>query len=203
MKNLVLFDFDGVIVDSFAAGYKINVARFHSLTPDEFRQWFNGNIGEEFKKRLTKKGIVDLFKDYHSQLGQMAIVPGIAKVIVALAKKYTLIIISSTYTSSIKKALKTHGLEKYFDEFLGYDVETSKVIKIRGVLKKFHLSPKDCILITDTLGDIREAREAGVESVAVTWGYHDKETLERGSPCALISVPADLIREVDRCFQKL
>ena len=196
--KIVLFDFDGVIVDSFAAAYKINAARFNPLTAEEYRRWFDGNIGEELKKRLSENSVTYFFAEYATELGSMAIVPGIVEVIVALAQKYTLAIISSSHSSAIKKFLETHGLEKYFKEILGYDIETSKVIKIRTVMEESKISPNDCVLITDTLGDIREANEAGIKSLAVTWGYHDKETLESGSPYALATIPPELVSMVDQ-----
>jgi len=196
--KVVLFDFDGVIVDSFAAAYKINAARFNPLTAEEYRRWFDGNIGKELKKRLSENSVDDFFKEYTAQMGSMAIVPGIIEVITDLAQRYTLDIISSSHSSSIKKFLETYRLEQYFQKVLGYDVETSKVIKIRAVMEESNIAPNDCLLITDTLGDIREAREAGIQSLAVTWGYHDKVTLESGSPYALVDLPPELIDSVDQ-----
>lgn len=43
-------------------------------------------------------------------------------------------------------------------------------------------------------GDVREAREAGVRTVAVTWGWHPRERLERACPDVLIDKPEDLLR---------
>ena len=37
--------------------------------------------------------------------------------------------------------------------------------------------PKDCVLVGDSTMDLDTARNAGMRSVAVTWGYHDSERL--------------------------
>jgi phosphoglycolate phosphatase len=47
--------------------------------------------------------------------------------------------------------------------------------------------------VCDTAGDIREAREAGVKAVAVTWGWHPRERLERAKPDAFIEKSEDLL----------
>ncbi|MGZ3648342.1 MAG: HAD family hydrolase [Syntrophales bacterium] len=46
----------------------------------------------------------------------------------------------------------------------------------------------------DTTGDIKEARLAGVRTVAVTWGWHSKEKLETVRPDYLIETVKDLLQ---------
>jgi phosphoglycolate phosphatase len=48
--------------------------------------------------------------------------------------------------------------------------------------------------VGDTVGDIKEARLAGVKTVAVTWGWHNKERLEMASPDYVIETPDDLLK---------
>ena len=44
-----------------------------------------------------------------------------------------------------------------------------------------------------TVGDILEARAAGVRSVAVTWGWHDRERLVAVSPDFIVDTPERLL----------
>lgn len=39
------------------------------------------------------------------------------------------------------------------------------------------VSPENCILIGDSTMDLDTAKNAGMKSIAVTWGYHDRERL--------------------------
>ena len=39
------------------------------------------------------------------------------------------------------------------------------------------ISPENCILIGDSTMDLDTAKNAGMSSIAVTWGYHDRERL--------------------------
>jgi phosphoglycolate phosphatase len=47
--------------------------------------------------------------------------------------------------------------------------------------------------VCDTAGDVREAREAGVKTVAVTWGWHPRSRLERALPDVIIDDPNKLL----------
>jgi phosphoglycolate phosphatase-like HAD superfamily hydrolase len=54
--------------------------------------------------------------------------------------------------------------------------------------KKYNLSNKDFLFITDTLGDIREADIANIPTVAVTWGQHDRSYFTREEHKNLIGI---------------
>ena len=62
---------------------------------------------------------------------------------------------------------------------MGGDIHRSKVAKIQMILKKHGIKPAEAIFITDTLGDMREAIKCGVLSIGVTWGFHEKERLQK------------------------
>lgn len=49
------------------------------------------------------------------------------------------------------------------------------------------------VLVGDTVGDVRAAREAGVRVVAVTWGYEAPELLAAAQPDALVHEPRALV----------
>ena len=189
-KKLVIFDFDGVLVDTLGIVYKINKEINLDLSLEEYRSFFEGNINFAVRKDGSPKKFHSGFFDLYDSGSREVIIPDVLKLIVKeLARDYILIIISSTHTESIKKILERESVLEYFSEILGVDVEKNKIIKINSVLKKYKILPKDTVFITDTLGDIREASKCEVESIAVTWGYHEKETLVKGTPVAIIDNP--------------
>lgn len=200
MKPTLLLDFDGVILDSFNAVLKINQALEPLLTGDVYRARFNGSMGEYTKKHTTPDSVAQFFASYDNSVGEMPIVPGMRTVVEDLAQDYQLIIISSSHSSSIRKCLVLHGIESYVTEVLGYDVEVSKTEKVKTVLENYQIKSKETLYITDTLGDILEARAAGVESIAVSWGYHDVETLKKGEPIAIVPDPLSLKPAIDAYF---
>ncbi|RYD29612.1 MAG: HAD family hydrolase, partial [Verrucomicrobiaceae bacterium] len=50
----------------------------------------------------------------------------------------------------------------------------------------FGLPPQDCVLVGDSTIDLETARNAGIRSVAVTWGYHDRAPLLEGGPGGVV-----------------
>lgn len=203
MEKWLLFDFDGVIVDSFNAAFKMNQKKFENLTAAEFRSWFAGNITDALKAnahRLKPGKKLDFLEDYEHFVAGLPIVPGVATILRALAKKYSLAIISSSYSVSIKHFLSAYQLETLFSDIKGLDDGRGKDDKIHELFAERQIPAKDCLYITDTAGDITEARRAGVQTLAVTWGYHDESALARENPVALAHEPRELPPLIDHYF---
>jgi len=201
-KKLVMFDFDGVLVDTLFINHKIYEEVNEELSLDEFKSFYHGN---KFKAkrfdgsdRCEHPNRCEKY-DFHTRELK---VPEIFKDIVKeLSLKYILSIISSTHSSSIEKIIKRDGLGGYFSDILGVEVDKSKVKKIKMLLDKYGVDKDNSVYITDTLGDICEAGECSVPSVGVLWGYHDKETLKKGNPAQIIDDPKDLIGAIDNVLK--
>lgn len=126
--------------------------------------------------------------------------PGMKEIIIELEKNYTLIVISSTITSPIKEFLEGHDLANHFVEIMGNDVHKSKVEKIKMVFEKYNVGAKNCVFITDTLGDMYETEKMGVGAIGVTWGFHTSETLKQGQPFRLVENPNELLTTISEYF---
>jgi phosphoglycolate phosphatase len=94
-----------------------------------------------------------------------------------------------------------NGLISYFDEVMGNDIHNSKIVKIKMVFSKHNARPNDCVFITDTLGDMREAASCDVSSIGVTWGYHKKENLLKGNPYQIAENPENLHEIITNYFK--
>lgn len=198
---MIIFDFGGVIVDSFSLALKINKKTIPNLTAKSYRQKFKGNINDKMKKYNKAAGIEEeFFEEYGPCLNLRKLVPGIKEVILTLSRKYLLAIVSSTTTEVIQKYLFCHRLEHCFADILGNDVDHSKVEKFKMIFKKYNVSPEKCIFITDTLGDVREASEVFLPTLAVTWGFHDQKTLENGNIITLVYGPEELLQRIEEYF---
>ncbi|MBP7056897.1 HAD family hydrolase [Candidatus Gracilibacteria bacterium] len=190
--KIILFDFDGVIVDSFAICYKI-MRGCEQITPDGYRARFEGNINDAIKLIPHDKQPFDFFGQYTPELMKCEPNQAVVRVIKELVRDHLCIIISSTISDSIKSYLTAYGLSDLFVEVLGNDVEKSKTKKIEAVLHRYNILPTETIFITDTLGDVNEAKKCSVESIAVTWGFHPAETLQKGNPLCIVDHPADIL----------
>ena len=118
--------------------------------------------------------------DYNGVLNTGA---DIKETISKLSQDYELFIASSSSVSNIKGLLEEQDCLKYFTEILGYDSSLSKLDKFKSLIKDYSLEPADVIFITDTKGDILQAREAKIgHIIGILGGWQDKKTLARANP---------------------
>lgn len=201
--KLLLFDFDGVLVESLDVYEKIVISclqkinRPLTINREEFLELFNDNFFES----LTKKGVdLDDFMKKSTDLlfgvnyEKMKPVTAILPVIAELQKENVLLIISSNDSGTIQEALDHFGYRRYFREVLGSDFMLSKKDKINYALEKYQVFSKDIYYIGDTAGDIVEGKAAGVKTVGVTWGWHSKEKMAAVGPDYLFRQPEDLLQ---------
>ena len=59
-------------------------------------------------------------------------------------------------------------------------------------------SSKPYYYIGDEVRDIEAAKEAGINSVAVTWGFSDLAQLKKAKPFALITKPEQLLDIINK-----
>jgi haloacid dehalogenase superfamily, subfamily IA, variant 1 with third motif having Dx(3-4)D or Dx(3-4)E len=201
--KLLLFDFDGVLVDSLDV-YERTVTDClqqigHPLTRgrEEFLELFDGN----FYESLVAKG-VDLGKfmaasvDILSKVNYAEMKPfdAMRPVFHELKKNHPLIVISSNDTPTIQEALRLYDFNGIFQEILGSDFMFSKKEKILYAAKKYNATLHDIYYIGDTTGDIKEGRQAGIKTVGVTWGWHSKEKMASSNPDYLFDDPQELLK---------
>jgi len=204
--TFVLFDFDGVIADSYALAYDVARHMHPHLTEEDYRALFDGNIYEMGSKLVCgpecKRTQAEYFRLFSSRRGEVQIVPGMREAVMTLSEAHTLCIISSSISMDIMAFLERFEIAEYFSDVLGSDVHTSKVEKINTVLSRYEVMMRDGVFITDTLGDMREAEQSGIGAIGVAWGFQDTERLARGNPFRVVATPAELPRAVDEYFAR-
>jgi len=109
------------------------------------------------------------------------------KVLHELSNSHDLFIVSSGGTKNIQNCLKNNNLHQIFKEVLGAETHKLKIDKFKYLFDNHDLCTDDCVFVTDTLGDILEANEIRLKTMAVDFGYHGKEVLQRGAPWKIVS----------------
>ncbi len=199
-NKVILFDFDGVIVNSCQLSWEINKEWMSDITYGELQDWAEGNVyNTKLREDFDESYFQLYFERYQEKIVQLIPVEGMDRVIKDLdLQGYKLIIVSSADENSIKDFLKKYDLEKYFTEILGKNFNPSKVEKIKIVGEKYKIKPQETLLVTDSVGDVKEAHEAKTKAIGVTWGLHEKERLEKNGADFIAENPNDILEGVKK-----
>ena len=195
----MLFDFDGVIADTFDLNFNINRKIDPGIkTEDVYRKRFDGNINNWEKdlgrsEEEIKKADEEFLSCYIPGMAGANVFGGMREILSELEKSYILIIISSTVASLVNEFLERNDLGCYFEKLdSSRIIHRNKTDRVKKVFDKYGVGPEDCVFITDTLGDMREAAGCGVGSIGVAWGFQKKESLIMGNPSGIAENPAGL-----------
>ncbi|MFA7314948.1 MAG: HAD hydrolase-like protein [Candidatus Magasanikbacteria bacterium] len=196
MLKAIIFDFDGVLGDTYAMNLEVCKIFKPHITDESFRDLHNGNVyktqdlsfdkneeifhASEMKKRFEEKHLFPFKKDIEK-----------------LSKDYKLFVVSSTSEENLENYLRCGNLLSHFVAVLGKNTDRSKVVKFKMIFEKYNLLSEECLFFTDTLGDLREAEEVNLPAVGVTWGYHDSDTLQKGKTLRIISEFDEIVSTIE------
>jgi phosphoglycolate phosphatase len=201
-RDLVMFDYDGVIVDSFEvfATAFVDACRMAGIdavtTPEQMLALFEDN----FYVSLRAAGASDVqIEKVLSRTAQALIrashwlrpFPLMPQVLAELGDSRTVMIVTSSPEAVVEGWLRRHGVQGVA-EVAGAESGRSKVEKIRDLTARF-AGQEAFWFVGDTAGDMREAREAGVTPLGVAWGWHDPELLEQAGAELVAAAPAELL----------
>ena len=201
MLSAVIFDFDGIIVDTEPLHYKafqdILVPLGLGYSWDEYLRRYIGfddrdAFREAFKaggKQLDDRELTTLI-DKKGRAFQRAIVtgvepyPGVVELIRSIAGNLPLALCSGALPSDIHPILKQLGIDGAFDIIVtAEDVAASKpdpesyalaVARLRGAFPESCVIPGTCLAIEDTPAGIASASGAGLKILAVTNSYPEE-----------------------------
>jgi HAD superfamily hydrolase (TIGR01509 family) len=196
--KVILLDLDGTIVDSRDA-YKEAVKKAFAAFGQNFGA---AEVATEIPRRLEQnlpindllKGIdtqkfLDLYLNayYKATATKTKPIPKIEVTLRKLSEKAALALITMRYVpkENVIKELENFGLAKYFQHVItALDTHTPKpspeaLIKCA---KKFGVQPCECLVVGDSVADIKAGKNAGAKTVAVLSGIFSREELEREKP---------------------
>lgn len=196
----IIFDFDGVIHDTFEIAYSINLDVLGSdLTRETYRDFFNGNIYSH--SSVTKETAAAFNTKCEESFAKLRLDPNTKLLLEQLKQKYELFIITSNQECVIKPYFERSDASHIFTEILGVETHKSKVKKFEYIFEKYNTVGSDCIFVTDTLGDILEGNKAGVTTIAVNFGFHDATRLAPGNPYRIVSSLEELMSTITELQQ--
>lgn len=184
MIRTVIFDMDGVVVNTEPIGYHANQLLYKSLNIEVSDDVYNTFIGNSDKNIIQKlKDLYPISLTHEELLEEnyryffttfdtvqdLEMLPGVKDLIIDLySNGIRLILASSASKMKIEKIFDRFGLHQYFDHKIsGEDFEFSKpnpAIFLEAV-KKSGFTIEECIVIEDSTNGIKAAKAAGIYCV--------------------------------------
>lgn len=203
-QRLVLFDFDGTLVDSqhsivaaFTAACRAHgipgvdpaAIRRHIGLP--LAQAIAANLPEAHRARAAE--VAESYKLAHRALAQSAdhdpLFPGAYAALDALRAAGALLgIATGKGRRGLNATLEKRGLGGHFDVLRCADDGPGKPDPwmVRSALEELGLGPADAVVVGDTSFDMLMARNAGVLGIGAGWGYHAEAELVAAGAAAVV-----------------
>lgn len=198
---IILFDFDGTIADTLDE--TINI--FNELSGKFGYNKVSFRNKHVWRSKPSSQVVRDLgipffkfpfvVKDARMKLNEriekIKPIKGLKEVLSTLSKNNELAILSSNSEDNIRKFLKKNNLD-YFTYIFPECRTFGKARKMRKILADFKVS--EVVYVCDETRDVEAAKNAGLKSIAVTWGFNSHTALEKAKPDSIVDRPQDLLR---------
>ena len=181
----VIFDMDGVIVDSepYSMQALIDVLRHYGIDPseDELRRSYGRRVRDDFVDYFCRYGVeADLdtaiahkqARYYHLAAGQLQPFPGVMPLIRRLRDRgYRLALASAGDRVKVAFGMQALGVDGAFEAVVcGDDVAHSKPdpeIYLTAA-QRLGVPPAECVAIEDAPAGVEAVKRAGMRCIAVT-----------------------------------
>ena len=197
IKKLVLFDYDGTIVDSAKMIVKGAIEAFRMCgLPDPDPNKVRENIGKPLATALdayapegyevNPEMISNAYRKWYAEQGRLGLqdeplFPGMFKLIndLKINKEFHIGVATNKSRIALNNGLKKHNLNNIFDITLTMDEAKAKPDPDMAIqaMSMLNIEKKSTIIVGDTINDIGLGVNAGINSIGVAWGYNSIEML--------------------------
>ena len=215
MYKAIFFDLDGTLTES---GEGITKSVQYALEkigkPEEDLEKLKVFVGpplmEQFMKyagvdEATGRKAVEFYRERYEVKGMYENHPyeSVEEMLQELKRKgYILAVASSKPEYYVTQILDYFKLSSYFDVVVGSEMNgarTSKSEVIEEALKRINMSDKrnEVLMVGDKEHDVLGARAAGLDCVAVAYGYGTQEELTEANPLKIVDSVDELLHFFD------
>ncbi len=200
--DLAIFDYDGVLVDSLEAALSVGCEYCRSVNHDrlpteaiigslEKMTYFDLARAIGLSEKGAERYSLYTFDRFRTMGSAMAFFPEIEMLLRNMATR-NVAIVSGNDREVISAKLFVHSLKDTIPCILGALEPGDKTEKIGQACRFFGVAPGRACMIGDSTSDIRHARQAGVWSIAATWGWQSREKLVGETPDFVVDNVRDL-----------
>ncbi len=212
--DTVIFDMDGTLLNTLddltdSVNYSLSCSGFPERRKKEIRRFLGNGASNLIKLSMPEgagraeheKCLAD-FRSHYSMNMKNATCPyeGIAELLEQLRKDGLNLAIVSNKFDKAAKGLSKHYFEGYIDVTVG---ESEKNLKkpapdtILNAIEELRTTNERTLYVGDSEVDVRAVKNAGVACVGVTWGFRDREVLEKEGADFIIDNPMELLKIIE------
>jgi len=217
--KLVLIDLDGTLVDSvpdlaYAADAMMRDLGLPEHGEDVVRNWVGNGVERLVKRALTgelhaepdqaifEKGYPVFYDHYLASNGKYSrLYRGVEEGLSWLKKKdYSIGCVTNKAESFTLPLLEAKGILDYFGIVVSGDTLPQKKPDPAPLLhaaKFFNVTPEQSLMLGDSQHDVKAARSAGFDVVAVSYGYNHGEDIRNVNPDAVVDSFVELENLLD------
>tara|TARA_B100002051_G_scaffold85543_1_gene81804 strand:- start:315 stop:986 length:672 start_codon:yes stop_codon:yes gene_type:complete len=211
--KLLLFDYDGTLVDSANMIIEGTIEAFNRCglaipEPEEIRAGIGQKLDIAIKSYLPleHKGTLDeVIRQYRQWYVEKdlegkqfePLFENVKPVLEILHQDgWNLGIATNKSLRGLSRGLQHHKIERFFSIIMTTDNFTPKPNKAMAMhaLKKLKVKNSDAFMIGDTIHDIKMGKNAQINTIGVTWGYNSIEELQQSKADYIINHPNKLFK---------
>ena len=211
--KLLLFDYDGTLVDSANMMIEGTIEAFNRCglaipEPKEIRAGIGQKLDIAIKSYLPleHKGTLDeVIRQYRQWYVEKdlegkqfePLFENVKPVLEILHQDgWNLGIATNKSLRGLSRGLQHHKIERFFSIIMTTDNFTPKPNKAMAIhaLKKLKVKNSDAFMIGDTIHDIKMGKNAQINTIGVTWGYNSIEELQQSKADYIINHPNKLFK---------
>ena len=204
-KKLLIFDVDGTIWDSekdvfMAFNHTLKEKAGFEITKEEFKKLAGLPLGIMFEKELPdeKKHLVEEYKtDYRKYyideghyIDETVLFENVKSTLDNLKNQGFYMAIASSKPKRILDKMVTYFNLEGFKYVLGTGESNFKHKPnpevVNYIIDKLNVDKEDAVIIGDSKSDILTGKNAGIDTIAVTYGYDKIENLKEANPTYII-----------------
>jgi len=205
--DLIVFDWDGTLMDSAAAIVRAMQAAARDLDlpapPEERARYVIGlGLGDALRHAIPELDeaayprMVERYRHHYlSSDHELSLFEGVDALIDALAGRGHLLAVATGKSRvGLNRALGHTGLGRYFHATRCADECFSKPhpAMLEELMDELGAAPERTLMIGDTTHDLQMAKNARTAGLAVGFGAHPVEVLAAESPLACVRTPGEL-----------
>ncbi|MFB4301799.1 HAD-IA family hydrolase [Actinomadura sp. NTSP31] len=200
----VVFDLDGVVVDSFDVmrrAFQVAYAEVMGDGPAPFEE-YSRHLGRYFPDIMRIMGLPPeieepFVRESYRLAGEVTVFDGVRPLLDGLRRRGLRLAVATGKSGPRARSLLAGlGIAGHFEHIIGSDeVARPKPAPdiVERALDLLGVRPDEAVMVGDAVTDLRSARAARVGAIAALWGESDPAPLLAERPDAVLHRPADLL----------